>query len=87
MKFNPFTVGLYSGLIISGFHLIWSILVFLGIAQTLMDFILGLHFLNNPFHVQPFNFVTAISLLIVTALAGFVVGYVATWVWNKMTHR
>lgn len=84
MKFNPFTVGLYSGLLIGSFHLFWSILVFLGLAQWLMDFILGLHFLNNPYRVQPFNFVTAISLLIVTALVGFVVGYISTWVWNKM---
>ena len=86
MKFNPFTVGLYTGLLIGSFHLIWSILVFLGLAQLLMDFILGLHFLNNPYRVQPFNFVTAISLLIVTTFVGFVVGYVATWVWNKVAH-
>jgi len=84
MKFNPFTVGLYTGLLIGSFHLLWSLLVFLGLAQWGMDFILGLHFLSNPYRVLPFNFVTAISLLIITALVGFVVGYISTLVWNKM---
>lgn len=84
MKFNSLTVGLYTGLLLGSCHLLWSILVFLGMAQSIMDFILGLHFLSNPYVVQPFNFVTAITLLLVTSIVGFVAGYISTLVWNKM---
>ena len=87
MKFNPSTVGLYTGLLISFCHLIWVILVALGLAQGWMDFIFSLHFLDNPFQVGAFNMATAIVLLIMTFVVGYGFGWIATWVWNRMQKK
>lgn len=84
MKFNPNTVGLYTGLLISFCHLVWVIMVATGLAQGWLNFILGIHFVNNPFKVSPFNLTTAVTLVIFTFVIGYVVGWVGTWAWNKM---
>ena len=84
MKFNPKTVGLYTGLLISFCHLVWVIMVASGLAQGWLNFIFGLHFVNNPFHVGAFNLGTAAALIVITFVVGYVVGWVATWAWNKM---
>lgn len=87
MKWNPFTVGLYTGLLFSFCHLIWVILVALGLAQGWMNFIFSLHFLNNPFQVGVFNVVTAVVLIIVTFVVGYGFGWVAAWIWNRMQKK
>jgi len=87
MKFNPFTVGLYTGLLISFCHLIWVVMVALGLAQGWMNFIFSLHFLNNPFQVGGFNIATAVVLVIVTFVVGYGFGWIATWVWNRMQKK
>jgi hypothetical protein len=84
MKFNPNTVGLYCGALISFCHLVWVAMVGFGWAQGWLNFIFGLHFLNSPFKVGAFNMTTALVLVIFTFVVGYVFGWVATWVWNKM---
>ena len=86
-KCNPFTVGLYIGLLAGSCHLIWAILVALGLAQVWMDSMFSLHFLNNPFQVGAFNIGTAVFLIIMTSVIGYGFGWVATWVWNRMQKK
>ena len=87
MKFIPMTVAIYTGLITAGLHLLWSILIALGIGQVYLDWILGLHFIENPYIVKPFNFGTMVMLLLVTFVAGFVLGWVGTIFWNRMVKK
>ena len=84
MKFDPKTVGLYCGGLIGFCELIWVIMVALGLAQGWLNFIFGLHFLDSPLHVRAFNGLTAIALVVMTFVVGYVFGWVATWVWNRM---
>lgn len=84
MKFNANTVGLYSGLIIGFCELVWVIMVGLGFAQGWFNFIFGLHFIVTPFQVGAFNLGKGIILVVMTFVVGYVFGWVATWVWNKM---
>lgn len=84
MTFKPMTVAVYTGLFVAAFHLIWSLLVALNLGQAYLDWILGLHFIENPYVVRPFDFGTMFMLLVVTFVVGFVVGWVATICWNKM---
>ena len=84
MKFNAFGVGLYTGLLFAVWHAIWSLLVLLGIAMPLMNFVFYLHFLNNPFSVKPFSLVTAIELVVLVFAVWFIIGYLGTICWNKM---
>lgn len=84
---QPHTVGLAFGVFMGMMHALWSLLVATDLAKGLMDWIFGLHFLVNPYHLLPFDMGTALTLVIVT----FVVGYGAGWVignlWNWSVKR
>lgn len=86
-KCNPFTVGLYTGLLIGFCHFVWAALVAFGLAQVWMDFMFSLHFLNNPFQVGAFDMGTAAFLIIMTSVVGYGFGWVATWVWNRIQKK
>lgn len=87
MKLTPHHVGLAVGLLIGFWHLCWSVFVFLGWAQPLIDFILGLHmFVGSSMQVGMFDAVTALELIVVTAFIGYLFGFVFALIWNKL-HR
>ena len=65
------------------FHLLWAILVAVGFAQPLLDFIYKIHFLNNPFTVGTFDVVNGALLVIITFLVGYVAGWFLTFLWEK----
>lgn len=72
------SLGFFAGLV----HIGWSILVALGFAQTLLDRIYALHFLNNPFNVMSFDLSTAAMLTIFTIGVGYIVGWSIAFIWN-----
>ncbi|MEI6042022.1 MAG: hypothetical protein WCQ00_00430 [bacterium] len=82
MNLNKNKVGLATGSIMGGFHLCWSLFVLIGWAQIYMDWIFGLHFVNNPFQVQPFSFSIALTLIIFTFIVGYVVGWLTAMLLN-----
>lgn len=81
---NPNKAGLALGAVIGGWHLLWSLLVALGWAQAVIDFIFWMHFINPVYVVGPFNAVTALILVTVTALIGFAAGWSFGIVWNRI---
>ena len=81
---NKHKVGLVVGSFLSMWHLIWGILVAVGFAQPLLNFIYNLHSLNNPFMVMPFDFMRTLGLVIVTFVVGYVVGYVFANIWHHI---
>lgn len=81
-KLDSGTVALVVGLFTGGVHLLWSLFVFVGWAQPYLDWIFGLHFLNNPFTVAAFNVTNAVVLVVFTFLVGYLLGWLFTWVWN-----
>lgn len=78
------TVGLVVGATAGLWHLVWAILVFLGFAQALLDWIYGIHFLDNPFTVGNFELGRAVVLVVVTSIVGYVAGWVFSAIWNTM---
>lgn len=83
---NSNKVGLVFGGLFAIFHAVWAVLVLLGLAQVLMDWIFSLHFLSFQYEVGPFSIVTAVLLVVVTAVVGYVIGYVFGWLWN-LAHK
>lgn len=77
-------VALMVGLVAGGVHLLWSIMIALGLGQVYLDFILGLHMVNNPFVVGPFNLGTTVMLVLVTFVIGYVLGWVFAYLWNRL---
>lgn len=59
-------------------------MIAVGLAQGFMDFIFRLHMINPPYGIAPFSLVMAVSLIIITAVIGYIAGLVAGWLWNKL---
>lgn len=87
MKLDPLKTGLGLGTLAVTVHLIWVLMVLVGLAQWYMDWIFSLHFLNNPFNVHTFDFMTALTLLIVAGGVGFIVGWVFAYIWNYLQKK
>ncbi|MBI4157510.1 hypothetical protein HY502_01540 [Candidatus Woesebacteria bacterium] len=84
MKLNVQKTALMFATFAGVVHTIWSLLVALKYAQTYLDWMVGLHFLQNPFTVAPFNLTTAVALIAVTSALGYLVGFVFSTVWNRL---
>ena len=82
LKLDPQKTGLVLGSLAALMHLLWSLMVAMGLAQWWMDWVLSLHFLNNPFTVASFDIVTALILVVVTGIVGFAVGFCFATIWN-----
>lgn len=87
MKLKPMTVAIYTGFFVAALHFIWSLMVAFGMGQAYLDWILGLHFIKNPFVVMPFSLGTMIVLLVFTFVVGFILGWVGTIYWNKLSKK
>ena len=83
MQIDKNKTGLTFGFLISFFHLVWSILVALGIAQTLLNFILNLHMIDSATTVMPFNLIKAVGLIVITFVVGYISGWLMAFFWNK----
>jgi hypothetical protein len=76
--------SLITGLCLSSLHLSWIVLILLGWAQPLMDFVFKLHMLNSPFQVQPFDLGLAVSLVLITFVIGAFYGLVFVLIKNLL---
>ena len=76
--------GLVLGAVIGGGHLCWAVLVAFGLAQSIMDFVLWMHFIKPIFVIQPFEIARAAVLVVLTAGLGFVVGSAFALIWNAL---
>lgn len=85
-KLNPRTTGFAVGAFVGGCHVVWSILVALGWAQVLVNFILWAHMVNMSYVVGPFDLTAAITLVIVTTVIGYAAGDIFARIWNRV-HR
>jgi hypothetical protein len=83
---NANKVGLVSGALIGGWHVLWSLLVMFGWAQRMIDFIFWAHMIQPVYVIKPFDPVAGITLIVVTGVIGYVFGYAGAVVWNKL-HR
>ncbi|MBU0612081.1 hypothetical protein KKB58_01465, partial [Patescibacteria group bacterium] len=69
------------------FHLIWSILVLTGVAQIFIDFIFWLHMMRGPYIITRFTITQSLSLIVVTFVIGYLMGYIVAWLWNKFNTK
>jgi hypothetical protein len=64
--------------------LLWSLLVALGVAQPLIDFLFWIHFIKPIYVIEPFAFGRAGILVLVTAAIGYVTGIAFAMLWNRV---
>lgn len=81
---SPVKAGAALGVLFGGVHVVWAVLVALGWAQPLLNFVLWAHMLVVPSLVKPFDFTAAVTLVIVTTVIGYVVGYCFALAFNRV---
>jgi len=84
MVMRPWRTGLVFAALLGLWHAAWAILVAIGAAQPLADFILRIHFIDLPFKIAPFDLATAALLVAVTGAIGWVGGVVLAVLWNRL---
>lgn len=84
VKLKGNKIALVVGLYVAAIHALWALLVGAGVAQTYLDWIFPLHFINNLFTVISFSWISAFALIIMA----FAASYAATWLfvllWNAV---
>ena len=83
---NPNKTGLVLGAFVGGLHVVWVLLVALGWAQSVVNFVFWIHFLRPFITVESFNAGMALMLILLASAIGFLVGYVLGVLWNWV-HR
>jgi hypothetical protein len=83
---NPNKVGLVIGALMGAWHFLWSLLVVLGWAQPILDFIFWAHMIKPVYSVKPFDALAAAVLILITAVIGYVFGFLGAIIWNRL-HR
>ncbi len=81
---NPFKAGLTLGMLLAAMHAMWALMIALGMAQAIIDFIFWIHFLKPVFVIVPFNIGIAVILVAVTGSIGFIVGWLFSVFWNRL---
>jgi hypothetical protein len=81
---HPIKAGVTLGVLIGAWHVCWAILVALGWAQPLIDFVLWMHFIQPVYVVGPFDVTRAAILIVVTTGVGFFIGYAFSLIWNRL---
>ncbi len=81
-EINKNSVGLAIGLFFGLAHFVWAILVAIKSAKPLVDWILSLHFMSLSYSMSPFKAGTALLLVVVTFVCGYIFGWVLAAFWN-----
>jgi hypothetical protein len=84
VKLNKNTVGLTLGGLVALMHLVWSLTVMFGWAESWLSFVFGLHFLDNPFVLKDFSVGIALTLIIITGIIGYIMGWIFATIWNTL---
>ena len=76
--------GLLFAALIGGWHCIWIALVAAGLAQPILDFVFWAHMIRRIYIVESFDPVAAVTLILLTTITSYVIGYSAGIIWNRL---
>ena len=86
-KLHLHRTGLAVGAFVGLIHLVWALVVSMGMAADKIKFALGMHFLSVPFQVLPFSWKGALMLVVLSSIGGYIVGVVFSFIWNRLAAR
>jgi len=83
-KLNANKIGLTLGIFFAVLHLIWAILVLVGVAEASINWILPLHFVSLTMGILDFNIVNALILVVMAFIGGYITGWLFAWIRNML---
>jgi hypothetical protein len=86
-KINANKLGLTLGIFLAILHIVWIILVALGVGKVILDWCLPLHFVGAMFSVASFSLWIALLLIIVSFISGYVCGFILAYIWNLLQKK
>ena len=84
MHIKPVKAGMAVGGFAAIAHAVWALIIGLGWGQSFLNFIYRIHMVSPAPQAEPFDLATALLLVIVAAVIGFVAGSVFARVWNSV---
>jgi hypothetical protein len=72
------------GFVLAAWHAAWVVLVGLGWASVVVNFILKLHFIRLDLQIAPYSGTTAFLLIALAFASGAFLGGLFALVWNSM---
>lgn len=82
-KINVGVAGLAFGSMVIILYILWSLIVFSEQGRAFLDLVFKMHFLHFEYHVEPFVFSHAASLVFICGLIGFFLGCLFALLWNS----
>lgn len=83
-KLSKAKTGLALGLFLAVVHAAWAVLVALGVAQGLIGWYTEMHMLINPYVVLDFSLGTAVGLVVMVFIVGYILGWIFAALWNGL---
>jgi hypothetical protein len=83
-RLSTTTTGLVFGAMMGGVHLFWSLIVAAGWGQPIINFIFWMYFITPIDFIEHFKLVRAILLVVATSIIGFMLGWSAALLWNRL---
>lgn len=83
---SPNKVGLAISALLGGWHLLWALLVLVGCAQPIVDFIFWAHMIQPVYTIKAFDPKAAVTLIVITGAMGYMFGFFGALIWNRL-HR
>ncbi len=78
--------GWVVGALFASWHFMWALLVAIGWAQPVIDFLFWIHFIKPAYQVVKFDAGIAAALMVFTAGVGYAIGCMFALLWNRL-HR
>ncbi len=77
-------IALVVGLYVAAIHAIWALLIGIGVAQSYLDWIFPLHFINNLFTITAFSWISAFALVVMAFVWSYAVAWLFVLLWNAV---
>jgi hypothetical protein len=81
---SPNKVGLVIAVLIGGWHATWSLLVLIGWAQPILNFVFWAHMNKPVYFVKLFDPMAAVALIAITSVIGSLFGFLGAVIWNRL---